>query len=350
MIHLQGWKYRVFALCLGLAPAWPAAGQGAGQPAVEAAQEPLSFGEVIDIRTGFVRVTLPAGAPPPRVEDVEVLWRKQPQRVVRVVGGVDDPLELGIAVDRSASMHATFEPMRAAALQLVDQAVSDEDRLFAVGFSNETRLLAEGRGEAARVIAALPTSPELGNRPTALFSALNRALQLFENADARAALIVVSDGCDTAGDLASATTVGRRARDLAIPIFLLMPDRNVCQNTLCQQNATGQWECKPEASPILMQGESRDMFNPAARPTEMAESSLAGGATEERDRFTGLISAAGGGDFVVNDPEDWDRAMKKISDRLGRQWTVVFEPSSNEVTSDEIKVYSKAGGHRRRLD
>jgi hypothetical protein len=42
--------------------------------------------------------------------------------------------------------------------------------------------------------------------------------------------------------------------------------------------------------------------------------------------------------------------MKKISDRLGRQWTVVFEPSSNEVTSDEIKVYSKAGGHRRRLE
>nr|AGC72432.1 hypothetical protein [uncultured bacterium A1Q1_fos_2037] len=337
-------------LCFGLSAAWPAAGQGADRQAGPAAQEPPSFGEVIDIRTGFVRVTLPAGAPPPRVEDIEVLWKRQPQRVVRVVGGADDPLELGIAVDRSASMHAAFEPMRAAALHLVEQAVSDEDRLFAVGFSNETRLLAEGRGEAARVIAALPTSPELGNRPTALFSALNRTLQLFENADARAALIVVSDGCDTAGDLASATTVGRRARDLAIPIFLLMPDRNVCQNTLCQQDAAGKWECKPEASPTLMQGESREMFNPAARPTAMTASSLAGGATEERDRFTGLISANGGGDFVVNDPADWDRAMKKISDLLGRQWTVVFEPSSDGVTSDEIKVYSKAGGHRRRLE
>ena len=218
------------------------------------------FGEVIDIRTGFVRVTLPAGTPPPRVEEIEVLWKKQPQRVVRVVGGADDPLELGIAVDRSASMHATFEPMRAAALALVDQAVSDEDRLFTVGFSNETRLLAEGRGAAARVIAALPSSPELGNRPTALFAALTRTLQLFENADARAALIVVSDGCDTAGDLASATTVGRRARDMAVPIFLLMPDRNVCQNTLCQQDATGKWECKPEASPSILHGEAPDMF------------------------------------------------------------------------------------------
>ncbi len=350
MTHIRGWRKGFFAAALGLSTAWPAAALGSDQAAVPVAQEPPSYGEVIDVRTGFVRVTLPAGAPPPRMEDIEVLWRKRPQRVVRVVGGAEDPLELGIAVDRSASMHATFEPMRAAALQLVDQAVSDEDRLFAVAFSNETRLLAEGRGEAARVIAALPSSPELGNRPTALFSALNSALRLFENADARAALIVVSDGCDTAGDLASASTVGRRARDLAIPIFLLMPDRNVCQNTLCQQDAAGKWECKPEASPTLLQGESREMFNPAARPSALTESSLAGGATEERDRFTGLISAHGGGDFVVNDPEDWERAMKRISERLGRQWTVVFEPSSDEVTSDEIKVYSKAGGHRRRLE
>lgn len=342
MIWKSGWQVALLALCLVLGDSWPALAQ--------AAPEPPSFGEVVDVRTGFVRVTLPAGAPPPRVEEIEVLWRKQPQRVVRVVGGADDPLELGIAVDRSVSMHAVFEPMRAAALKLVDQAVSEEDRLFAVGFSNETRLLAEGRGEALQVIAALPTTPEIGNRPTALFSALTRTLQLFENADARAAMIVVSDGCDTAGDSASATSVGRRARDLAIPIFLLMPDRNVCQNTICQQDAAGKWDCRPEASPTLMHGEPPDMFNPAARQTALAESSLAGGATEERDRFTGLISASGGGDFVVNDPEDWERAMKKISERLGRQWTVVFEPSSAEVASDEIKVYSKAGGHRRRLE
>jgi hypothetical protein len=329
-------------LFCGAALAWPAGGQA--PPA-----EPPSFGEVVDVRTGFVRVTLPAGAPSPRVEDVEVLWKKQPQRVVRVVGGSHDPLELGIAVDRSASMHAAFEPMRAAALQLVDEAVSNEDRVFAVAFTNETRLLAEGRGEAARVIAALPTSPEPGTRPTALFSALTRTLQLFENADARAALLVVSDGCDTAGDLASATSVGRRARDLAIPIFLLMPDRDACRNTVCQLDAAGQWECVPDSSPNIIQGPPPDMFNPAMRQNGMGESANATGASAERDRFSGLISAAGGGDFVVRDPEDWQRALKKIFERLNRQWTIVFEPSSDEVRSEEIKVYSKAGGHRKRL-
>ena len=70
---------------LGLATAGTLTAQAAGPQKGQAAQEPQSFGEVIDIRTGFVRVTLPAGAPPPRVEDVEVLWRRQPQRVVRIV-------------------------------------------------------------------------------------------------------------------------------------------------------------------------------------------------------------------------------------------------------------------------
>jgi hypothetical protein len=255
-----------------LLAAWGLVAAAAGSVSAQTAQEPPAYGEVIDVRTGFVRVTLPKGAPAPRVEDIEVTWKGQPQKVLRVIGGTAGPLELGIAVDRSASMHASFELMRAATLNLVDQGISEQDRVFSVAFTDETRLLAEGRGEAAKVIAALPSTPELGTRPTALFQALTRTLQLFENADARAALLVVSDGCDTAGGLVSATSVARRASDLAIPVFLLMPDRNACRNTVCQLDAAGKWRCTPDATPGLMHGASNDMFNPAARPTAMSES------------------------------------------------------------------------------
>lgn len=321
----------------------------AGPAGSQATPEPPAFGEVIDVRTGFVRFTLPAGAPPPAVEEIELLWGKQPQKVLRVIGGSTDPLELGIAVDRSASMHASFEPMRAAALELVDQGISNQDRVFAVAFTDETRLLAEGRGEAARVLRALPAQPETGSHPTALFDAIQRTLQLFENADARAALIVVSDGCDTAGGLVSATAAARRASDLAIPIFLLMPNRADCENTECVQDLSGGWKCRPAQSKTIVAGSSHDMFNPAARTMDMTESSKASVATAERDRFTGLIAETGG-DFVARDRDDWERALKRIFERLGRQWTVVFEPSSDEVRSDEIKIYSTAGGRRRRLD
>ena len=307
------------------------------------------FGEVVDVRTGFIRVTLPAGAPPPRPEDVEVLWRKQPQKVLRVVGGANDPLEVAIAVDRSASMHAAFEPMRAAALELVDRGISEADRVFAVVFSDELRLLAEGRGEARRVLSTLPAAPETGSHPTALFEALDGTLRLFENADARAALIVVSDGCDTAGGLVTPGGVVRRAHEMAIPIFLLLPSRSDCQETECTQDLAGDWHCKSAPPPSIIAGESRDMFNPASRTMDMGQYSKAGFATMDRNRFIGLIADTGG-DFVARDPDDWQKALGKIFERLSRQWTVVFEPSSPDVTSDEVAVYAKVKGKRKKLN
>jgi hypothetical protein len=337
-----GWPRRLLALCLGgLAAALPATAQ-------EPAAPPL-FGELIEVRTGFVRLTLPAGAPPPRAEELEVVWKRRPQRVLRVVGGADDPLELGLAVDRSASFHHAFAPIRAAALALVERTLSEADRLFAVAFTDEARLLAEGRGEAARVLSALPTDPERGTHPTALFEALGRTLGHFENADARAALIATTDGCDTAAGLDNAASVAKRARDLAIPVFLLMPDRDACQYTQCRADASGRWQCTPDGTAEIQPGSSSQFNNPAARKMEFMAKSEATGATAERDYFAGLIAHDGGGAFVVSDPAEWQDALTKIFERLSRQWTVVFEPSSKDVESAEVKIYSNAGGRRRRV-
>ena len=333
-------KARAFGLC-GLALAACVLGQES--------PEPQHFGEVIDVRTGFVRVTLPGGTSAPRAEEFEVLWQRQPQKVLRVVGGAADPLEVGITVDRSASMHAAFESMRAAALGLVEQGFSEEDRLFVVGFTDEARLLAEGRGATLRVLTALPASPDLASRPTALFESLRRTLQLFENAEERAALIVVSDGCDTAAGTASATSVARRASDLAIPIFLLMPDRSDCRNTVCTLDSGGRWTCSPADSPRLERSLSEEGSTVAVRSMGITESTAASPSTAERHRFSALIGKAGGGHFFVDDPEDWQRALGRIFEQLGRQWTVVYEPTSNEVKSEEIRVYRRVEGRRKRL-
>ncbi|MEO8197804.1 MAG: VWA domain-containing protein [Thermoanaerobaculia bacterium] len=331
---------RLLALC-GFAAALPLLGQPAPTP--------NSFGEEIDIRTGFVRVTLPGGVSAPRAEEFEVLWKRQPQRVLRVVGGATDPLEVGIAVDRSASMHDVFEPMRHAALEIVERGLSENDRLFVVGFTDEAHLLAEGRGVALRVLTALPASPDLVSRPTAFFESLTRTLQLFENAEERAALIVVSDGCDTSDGIASATSVARRARDLAIPIFLLMPDRNDCRNTVCTSGADGRWTCSSADSPSLERRLSSEGSTVSVESMSISESTAASPSTSERNRFSALIGKAGGGHFVVDDPKQWKVALSRIFEQLGRQWTVVFEPTSDDVKSEEIRIYWRADGRRHRL-
>ncbi len=311
--------------------------------------EPQHFGEQIDVRTGFVRVTLPGGTSAPRAEEFEVLWQRQPQKVLRVLGGAADPLEVGIAVDRSASMHAAFEPMRAAALALVDQGISESDRVFVVGFADQARLLAEGRGAAKEVLQALPASPEAGTHPTALWQSLTRALELFGNADGRAALIVVSDGCDTTGGFVRASSVARRSNDLAIPIFLLLPGRDDCRNTVCVLGAAGEWSCSPADPPRLERQLTRVGETVAVRTMTYTQNTTGSFSTAERHRFTAMIADSGGGTYTVKRPEDWPGAWRRIFDQLGRQWTIVYEPTSDDVKSEEIAVYRRADGRRKRL-
>jgi len=143
--------------------------------------------------------------------------------------------------------------------------------------------------------------------------------------------------------------VARRARQLAVPVFLLMPDRNPCQNTRCRRDVAGEWQCTPDDAPAIVRGESNDMFNPAAGVSAMLSSSAASGATAERDRFIGLISDAEGGAFVVRKPGEWDKAMERIFERLSRQWTVVFEPESEAVDSADVRVWAHLAGRRKRL-
>jgi hypothetical protein len=318
--------------------------------AAQETAEPPAFGEIVEVRTGFVRFLLPADAPPPTAADLEVRWKKQPQRIVRVVGGAGDPLELGILVDRTTSFQHAFEPLRAAALEVAGRALTEHDRLFAVAFSDHSTLLAEGRGDAARVLATLPAGPEPGTHPTAFYDAIDRALGRFQNADARAALVVVSDGCDLAGDLARAPNVARRARELAIPVFLLLPDRDDCRYSRCSTDANGRWHCVDDSAPTIYRGSASDFNNPASRPVTMAQLGKENSATAERERFSGRISKDGGGAFVVHEPEEWQAALERIFERLSRQWTVVFEPSSEAVSSDEVEVFGRnARGRRRKL-
>lgn len=320
-----------------------------GSAGAQEPPKPGEYGEVIDVSAGFVRFFLPADAPPPKAGEIEVVWKKKKQTVVRVVGGEDDPLELGLAVDRSASFHEAFVPLRAAALTLVDRGIKADDRLFSVAFTDRTQVLASGRGEARRVLEALPSNPEPGTHATAFFEAVSHSLGLFENADARAALVVVTDGCDTAGGLSRATSIAMRAEEIAVPVFLLMPDKEPCQYVRCEPDATGKLDCKPDVSPSIRNVSSSDMFNPALRSTAMTKRSNVEGATGVRDLFTGLITRHGGGAYVVKNPGEWQSALDRIFEQLSRQWTVVFEPTSDEVRSEEVRVYSTAGGRRRRL-
>jgi hypothetical protein len=330
---------------------WALACLALTSPGLAQEPDPPVYGELVEVRTGFVRFFVPEGAPPPRSEELEVVADGVPQRIVRVVGGSGDPLELGVALDTSPSFRDAFAPLRSAALGLVDATLGPDDRLLAIGFAEDWRLLAEGRGEAMRVLAALPNDPEFGSSGTAFFAAVDGALGLFGNADARAALVVVSDGCNTVPTLLDAHQVAERARRLAIPIFLLLQDRVQCRQVLCARNVRGEWRCSSDGKDAEGHKAWSDTYPDRTVKARMraADRTEDYRATAGRMTFAALIEEQGGGSFVVAGPLEWPAVLERIFERLARQWTVVFEPSSAEVRSDEVRVYARIDGKRRRV-
>jgi VWFA-related protein len=123
----------------------------------------------------------------------------RPQSIAAFDHG-DQPITLGLVVDRSQSMR----PKRSALLVAIRALVGpghDEDELFGVGFNDRVALaLPPGRPftrDATEIAAALSGIPAEGR--TGLYDGVAEALQHLQlGRTARKALIVVSDGGDNA--------------------------------------------------------------------------------------------------------------------------------------------------------
>lgn len=111
------------------------------------------------------------------------------------------PVSLSLALDISDSMRGQrIVDARSALERFLDYLLAPEDETSLLGFNHEARLFASWTTERDTVRARLDDLKPSGG--TALYDAVNAALPLFESRDhPRAALLLVSDGADTASDV-----------------------------------------------------------------------------------------------------------------------------------------------------
>jgi Ca-activated chloride channel family protein len=111
------------------------------------------------------------------------------------------PVSLALALDVSDSMRGQrMTDARAALANFLDALLAPEDEAALLGFNHETRLFGEWTTLRAGLRTKLDEIRPSGG--TALFDAIAKALPLFESRrHPRAALLLVSDGADTASDL-----------------------------------------------------------------------------------------------------------------------------------------------------
>ena len=111
------------------------------------------------------------------------------------------PVSLSLTLDISDSMRGQrMADARGALAHFLDKLLAIEDEASLLGFNHETRMFGQWTTERAGMRAKLD-----GIRPTggtALYDAIDAALPLFESRQhPRAALLLVSDGADTASDM-----------------------------------------------------------------------------------------------------------------------------------------------------
>ena len=297
------------------------------------------YGEVIDVRSGFTRVVGPSEGLELTSSDVQAVWKGRQQTVREVIGGPDSAIEVGIAVDVSASMQQSLDAMKTAIGGFIRSELSKADRVFLLTFSDRIEFGADGRDASLSALAELSIDTRSGLRPTRFFDGVEKSLSYFRNSSPRAVLFVASDGCDSLQEKGAGERILKRASSMAIPVILMAPGRRECRSETCKLTRSGQWSCS-EATPsgMSVRVQDRDASDPTRGPIDIPSEFLASPATIARDQFIGRLKA-GGGDFVLaRSDSEWSRGVDSVRTLLNRQWMVVFEPSSTEVRSSEVRV------------
>ena len=110
------------------------------------------------------------------------------------------PVSLSLALDVSDSMRGQrMSDARGALAHFLDALLVEDDEASLLGFNHETRMYGQWTTERSGMRSKLDAIRPSGG--TALYDAIDAALPLFESRQhPRAAILLVSDGADTASD------------------------------------------------------------------------------------------------------------------------------------------------------
>ena len=212
-------------------------------------------------------------------EDFEVIEDGTVQRVTQFQRG-RVPVSLGVVLDVSESMYGQRMSDAASALDrfLID-LLGPTDEAFLVVFNHDPMLAAEWTEGPARLGGQLSEMRPYG--ATAIYDAMAMALPMFRTrTHQRAAIVLISDGSDTASDTALAD-VRRQVRRSDAFIYAVAIDA-------------------PKTRPL------NDQVNPGALREITDES---GGYTE-----------------VIHDSPELVPATERIADELNHQYTLGYSP------------------------
>ena len=151
-------------------------------------------------------------------EEVRVLEKGVPQTIRRFDRVSDLPIHAIVAIDISTSMRTRIHTVERAAREFLHQLVGSKDRGAVVAFNDQPELLVPFTANQALLSSGLDGLATEGE--TALFDTVVFALYNFGGITGKRALVLFSDGADTASDFDSETALDY-ARHAGVAIYTI---------------------------------------------------------------------------------------------------------------------------------
>ncbi|HEX6084869.1 MAG TPA: VWA domain-containing protein [Thermoanaerobaculia bacterium] len=204
------------------------------------------------------------------------------------------PLSIGMAIDTSGSMQPRMDEAQKAGAQFFEKVMKRGDRAFLVAFDTEPQVVQKWSTKVGDLHAGL--AKLRAEESTALYDAIVYALYNFQGVRGQKALIVISDGKDTASkfEFDQALEYARRA---AVPIY---------------------------AIGIGIRGNEVDV----------------------RFKLSKLATETGGSTFYIEQARDLQRVYDEIQEELRSQYILGFYPAADVKTGGkwrEVTVHSSEG-------
>lgn len=148
----------------------------------------------------------------------KVLDEGKPVKVTKFEHVSNLPLSLGLAIDTSASMQPRMDEARKAGSQFFSNVMRKGDRAFLVSFDTQPQIIQRWSPKLADINAGL--AKLRAEEATALYDAIVYSLYNFLGVKGQKALIVITDGKDTASKFSFEQAV-EYARRTAVPIYTI---------------------------------------------------------------------------------------------------------------------------------
>ncbi|MEO5761661.1 MAG: VWA domain-containing protein [Vicinamibacteria bacterium] len=242
-------------------------------------------------------------------QELRILEEGRPQPIVNFAEGRDVPARILLLVDASGSMdnRLKISSARMAVIQVL-YALAPEDQVALAGFDNEYWGVVGWTTDKKKIESGFDSLKAFGS--TALHDALDHsARDLAAHGEGRRAIVVITDGQDTASK-ATPDSVIARSRALDVPIYSLSV-----------------------VSPLDDPESNRYVGR------ERVSASDAGNALLQR-----YADLSGGAAFVVSDFAGLKKAAELVATEIKHQYRLAYEPPDGPASFRQVQVKSTRKG------